>query len=273
MKAVSNNSKLSADRHITRLLKLLSKQEKTGFPYAADGEKLKIMAAGKVYHFDLSMVGQVEIKRLVERSGNKIILTTEGSFALKRMLNPDSTLAIESREFSEKEIKVHGILQRVKVNDHESPLMRLFMRKTKTGQGYLTQEEFEAGERLRKDFERGQLQPRISANLEGNVGSTGQAGFGDAGDIADFALDARKRLHKATERLGPELAGVTVDICCFLKGLEKVERERRWPPRSAKLMLKTALSLLASHYGIAGYQNRAGGRIKRWGSLDYRPEL
>jgi hypothetical protein len=273
MTNVSSNQMNEADRHITRLLKLLSKQEKTGFPFTTDGKRLKIMTVGKDYHFNLQLVEEIESKRLVWRTENKISLTDNGRFALRKRLNPDAILATGKREISEKQVTVHGVIQRVRVNEYESPLMRLFLRKTKSGQGYLTQEEFEAGERLRKDFEKGQLQPRISANLEGNVGSSGQAGFGDAGDIADFALDARKRLHKASERLGPELAGVTVDICCFLKGLEKVERERHWPPRSAKLMLKTALSLLATHYGITGYQSRAGGRIKSWGSLDYRPEL
>lgn len=68
--------------------------------------------------------------------------------------------------------------------------------------------------------------------------------------MADSAIDARERLEKALQVVGPDLAGVLSDVCCFLKGLELVERERRWPPRSAKLMLRTGLDLLTRHYGL-----------------------
>ena len=36
----------------------------------------------------------------------------------------------------------------------------------------------------------------------------------------------------------------------YLKGLTEVERERQWPARSAKLMLRTALAALDRHYAM-----------------------
>lgn len=68
--------------------------------------------------------------------------------------------------------------------------------------------------------------------------------------------------------MGPELSGVALDVCCFMKGLELVERERQWPARSAKLMLKTALLALHRYYTPPA---REGTR--HWGEAGYRPEL
>jgi hypothetical protein len=68
--------------------------------------------------------------------------------------------------------------------------------------------------------------------------------------MSDSIADARARVSRAARALGPDLAGVALDVCCFGKGLEQVERDRHWPARSAKLMLRTALMALARHYGM-----------------------
>lgn len=67
----------------------------------------------------------------------------------------------------------------------------------------------------------------------------------------------------------PELAGVAVDVCCFAKGLETVERKRQWPARSAKLMLRTALLVLARHYALPPVGKSRSRH--HWGAEDYRP--
>lgn len=260
-------------RHTIRLLKVLSKRTKCGCIYSKQNETFCLELGDKVFRFSSELVMEAKKKNFLEVADKVLNISDAGTYFLKQSLNPDALLARSQNKLKTTHVVINDEHHKVQVNTNESPLMRLFSRKTKAGTTYISMEEFQAGERLRKDFERGQLQPKISASLQGSVGSTARSGFSDANDIADFAIDARKRVGMAIDKLGPELSGVTIDICCFLKGLEHVERERQWPPRSAKLMLKTALSLLARHYGIAGYENHTSRKNHSWGSSDYRPEF
>jgi len=78
-------------------------------------------------------------------------------------------------------------------------------------------------------------------------------------------IASRQRLHLALDAVGPEFAGLLVDVCCFLKRLEEVERERRWPPCSAKVVLQLGLDRLARHYGPDPRGARpARGKIQTW---------
>lgn len=154
----------------------------------------------------------------------------------------------------------------------ESPLDRLYQR-GKSGKAWLSETEFEAGERLRRDFEFGRLQPRVTLNWEAGAGRVGGRHSGGVAELSDFAIDARRRVERALNTLQDGLAGIALDVCCFLKGLEQVERERQWPPRSAKLMLKTALAVLAEHYGLATTDRRGYAAILHWGDGDYRPRI
>jgi hypothetical protein len=138
----------------------------------------------------------------------------------------------------------------VAINDSESPLAWLARRKGRDGRALIEPVQLQAGERLRAEFTRAQLMPRTTSNWS-TAGTRGRRGFGDGETtFTEAVIAARQRVRNALDAVGPEFAGLLLDVCCFLKGLEDVERERAWPPRSAKIVLQLALDRLARHYGF-----------------------
>jgi len=156
-------------------------------------------------------------------------------------------------------------------NDAESPLSWLHKRRDKDGNPLVSLEEFHAGEQIRRDFTHAGLLRELCSNWCVNVRVSG----GKAPrDVSDTVLAIRWKINSALKAVGPELSGVLVDVCCFLKGLEQVEMERKWPSRSAKVVLRLALARLARHYklgGAAAPENRRK-RSLHWGAEGYRPE-
>jgi len=161
----------------------------------------------------------------------------------------------------------------VLIDAAESPLAWLHRRKAAGGVPMVDAAEFAAGERLRLDFTKGGLMPTMTSNWRDMALSGG--GRGGRADLTDAALAARGRVTRALAAIGPELSGIAVDVCCFLKGLETVESDRQWPQRSAKVVLKLALQALARHYGIgsAAVGAPGHGRSRHWGSADFRPKI
>ena len=77
------------------------------------------------------------------------------------------------------------------------------------------------------------------------------------------------RCARRLTRLGPEFTGLLLDVCCFLKGLEDVERERGWPRSSAKVVLQLGLDRLARHYGYGGEaRGAARAPVRTWLAQD-----
>ncbi|MBY0559466.1 DUF6456 domain-containing protein [Hyphomicrobium sp.] len=161
----------------------------------------------------------------------------------------------------------------------ESPLAWLARRKDKDGQPMLTDAEFDAGEKLRADFWFAQMTPRVTTNwssfLSGGGGTRGAPDIGP--DIRDSVIAAHERVKRALAAVGPDLAGVLIDVCCHLKGLEASEKASGWPQRSGKIILQIALRQLARHYGMLPPPPEANDhrpvRVRHWGASDYRPAI
>jgi hypothetical protein len=155
--------------------------------------------------------------------------------------------------------------QAVLVDDNESPLGWLARRKGRDGQPLLASHQLAAGERLRAEFTRAHMMPRVTANWQAAVSHGARAENAGREAITDTIIAARQRVRLALEAAGPEFTGVLLDVCCFLKGLEDVERERAWPARSAKVVLQLALDRLARHYGLAAAaRGKSSGKVRVW---------
>lgn len=151
----------------------------------------------------------------------------------------------------------------VRLDQTESPLVWLARRKGRAGEPMIAPAQLLAGERLRAEFTRAQLTPRMSSNWAAAGMPPGDRRGGE--ELADVVVAARQRLRQALEAVGPEFAGLLLDVCCFLKRLEDVERERQWPARSAKVVLQLGLGRLARHYGLGAVaRGRAAAPLRTW---------
>lgn len=157
----------------------------------------------------------------------------------------------------------------VMANDSESPLAWLARRKGRDGCAMISRDQFAAGERLRADFTRGNLTPRVTSNWSSPTGGRPRGSGAGPCEMTDLIIASRQRVRLAMQACGPEFSGLLMDVCCFLRGLEDVERERGWPPRSAKVVLQLALDRLARHYGLGNAgRAEASAHVRTWLASD-----
>lgn len=114
------------------------------------------------------------------------------------------------------------------------------------------------------------LQPRV--NMSYNAAHVAGGG-NSAAEISDMAAEARRELADLMRILPRDCAGVILDVCGLLKGLQQVETERGWPRRSAKLVLRIGLEQLAAHYGYGPVAVGAPSRRRHaWLDEGARPD-
>lgn len=133
----------------------------------------------------------------------------------------------------------------VTVNLAESPLSWLKAR------GLVSARQYEAGERLRADYEMAQLGPSVTIRWDAAPTARGRRGPPVGLDPTMAQLAAKRRFDAAITAAGPGLADVLWRVACAGEGLPAAERALGWPARAGKLVLGLALDRVASHYGLA----------------------
>ena len=130
----------------------------------------------------------------------------------------------------------------VTVNLAESPLGWLFSR------GLVTRLQFDAGERLRGDWERSQLAPNVTMSWDAAPIARGRGGSAAGPDLSASQLDARRRFEAAVASAGPGLSDILWRIVCAGEGMRDAETALGWPAQAGKLVLSLALDRLALYY-------------------------
>ena len=132
----------------------------------------------------------------------------------------------------------------VTVNATESPLGWLHSR------GFVTTRQLEAGERLRSNWERAQLAPRVTMAWSAAPVSTGAGASIFQPDLGGAQIDAKRRFERAVEPAGPGLSDILWRIVCAGEGMREAETALGWPARAGKLVLTLALDRIANFYRI-----------------------
>ncbi len=197
---------------------------------------------GRVSLYEITEAGKSALKRLIEDDRKRRRAPME-------MAEAATPFLAQHQVWGEKPVEQDdGSIRKMRVNLSESPLTALARRKGSDGNPFLTLDLVQAGEKLREDFERAQMGPRVAQNWEKFLtGGARGSGFSDGG-VAEGPQAARDRVRRALDDLGPGLADVVLRVCCFLEGLESAEKRLGWSARSGKIVLKIGLQRLLKHY-------------------------
>src|SRR5690606_29191649 len=161
----------------------------------------------------LALLEELAASGLVQRIDDWLELSPLGKTADARSSSSETPFRDQHMDLDTRSYRTRDGYASLQVNLAESPLAKLARRKGPSGKPFLTEQEFLAGERLRSDYTRGQIMPRLSANWEASI-SSGRRGSNDGlSNLTDAALAARIRVDNALDAVGPELSGLLVDIC------------------------------------------------------------
>ncbi len=145
-----------------------------------------------------------------------------------------------------KDQRIPGSARVVTVNLAESPLGWLMAR------GLVSARQFDAGEKLRSDFERATLGPSVTMRWDAS-GVSGPRGLApDAPDRTSGQVAAKQRFDAAIAAAGPGLGDILWRTVCACESVPDAERALGWPARSGRLVLGLALDRVADFYRLPG---------------------
>lgn len=133
----------------------------------------------------------------------------------------------------------------VTVNLAESPLDWLRAR------GHVDARQYEAGARLRGDFEMASLGPRVTMRWDPAPREGGRRSAPEPMDPTMAQIAAKRRFDAAIAAVGGGLSDILWRVVCAGEGLSAAEKGLGWPARAGKLVLCLALDRVADHYRLS----------------------
>lgn len=132
----------------------------------------------------------------------------------------------------------------VTINLAESPLSWLRSR------GMVDARQFEAGERLRDDYERASMSASVTMHWSAAPSGKQRRAAPDMVDRTHAQLSAKRRFDDAIARAGPDLSDILWRVICAGEPLPSAEKAMGWPARCGRIVLTIALDRLADGYGL-----------------------
>lgn len=204
---------------------------------------------GKISAYEITPVGRAALKRMLDSNN----VSNRNMLGLSEAATPfaDQHRVWDDRGFvasDDQADKPKDGQRRIRYNLAESPISLMGRRRDKDGKPFLEADLVRAGERLREDFEIGQMGPRVAQNWERFLTGTDRCGLKPEAERGEGSSGARDRVAAALRDLGPGLGDVALRVCCFLEGIEATEKRMGWAARSGKIVLRIALQRLKRHY-------------------------
>jgi hypothetical protein len=130
----------------------------------------------------------------------------------------------------------------VTVNLAEAPLGWLKAR------GLVSDRQYQAGEKLRSDWERAALGPNVTMRWDASPADKNRRGPAEMPEPGLAQAAARRRFDAAVKAVGRGLDDILWRVVCAGEGLREAEQALGWPTRAGKLVFGFALDRLADHY-------------------------
>jgi len=248
-------SKTRQERFVRALL--------AGAPAAANGDGLyRCARGGRQHSLPVKSVENLVSDGVLKLVAGKCEPTPLAQNWLRRQLSQTGEIADQHRDIV---INKHQI----NINIAESVVASLAV--SRNGRtAFLLPHHVQSAERLRSLVERSQMMARTTMSCDPTRTRTSGPG---AFDISATGLDACAELRRVLDPLPPDCAGVLLDVCGFLKGLQTIEFERKWPRRSAKLVLRIGLDQLALAFRLSPFATGTkSNRARNWMDEGARPQ-
>jgi hypothetical protein len=204
------------------------------------------VGAGRFLRGALAELARRDLVEAPDAAGRQQISAPGRAHLLR---GPSGDYAAQHRETERVALSAEAEDGTVLINAAESPLDWLRRRRDRDGEPLIDAACYDAGESFRRDLTIACLLPGVTSRWDPSAASKPGA-MRDPAAATDAMIAARQRVRRACEEIGAEFADLLIDLCGFLKGLELIERERRWPARSGKVVVRLALARLADHYGL-----------------------